>query len=47
MMRIVLNFARDDEGVTPVEYALIVAIITVAATAVASAAGYSLVDLIG
>jgi len=46
MMTIVLKFARDEAGVTPVEYGLIAAIIVVAATVAASAAGFSLNDLI-
>ncbi|WP_137150511.1 Flp family type IVb pilin [Devosia sp. FKR38] len=39
------RFIRDEAGVTPVEYALIAAIITVATTFAVSAAGYSLADL--
>ena len=46
-MRIMLNFLKDEAGVTPVEYGLIVAIVTVAATAAASAAGFSLAELMG
>lgn len=40
------RFIRDEAGVTPVEYALIAAIITVATTFAVSAAGYSLADLL-
>lgn len=40
------RFIQDEAGVTPVEYALIAAIITVATTFAVSAAGYSLADFI-
>jgi len=47
MLRLVLRFVRDEAGVTPVEYGLIAAIITVAMTVAVSAAGFSLADLVG
>ena len=47
MVPVILRFARDEAGITPVEYGLIAAILTVATTVAVSAAGYSLADLIG
>jgi Flp pilus assembly pilin Flp len=47
MLHHVLSFVRDDAGVTPVEYGLIAAILTVATTVAVSAAGFSLADFIG
>lgn len=47
MLRIVLRFLRDDAGITPVEYGLIAAILTIATTVAVSAAGFSLADLAG
>ncbi|WP_197410855.1 Flp family type IVb pilin [Devosia epidermidihirudinis] len=46
MLQIVLRFIRDDAGVTPIEYGLIAAILTIATTVAVSAAGYSLADLV-
>lgn len=46
MLRSVIRFFRDQSGVTPVEYALIAAIITVATTIAVSAAGYNISDFI-
>ena len=47
MLSVVLRFIRDDAGITPVEYGLIAAILTVATTVAVSAAGFSLADFIG
>ena len=47
MFKLLSKFLRDDAGVTPVEYGLIAATVTVAMTVAASAAGFSLADLIG
>ncbi|SFB94351.1 Flp family type IVb pilin [Devosia psychrophila] len=47
MFKILTRFLRDDTGVTPVEYALIAAIIAVVMTVAASAAGFSLADIVG
>ena len=47
MLSTIKKFARDEAGVTPVEYGLIVAIAVVLATVAASAAGYNIHDLIG
>lgn len=47
MLRTLMDFARDEAGVTPVEYGLIAAIIMVATTVAVSAAGFSLADIIG
>jgi Flp pilus assembly pilin Flp len=47
MFQTIQKFLRDDTGVTPVEYGLIAAIVTVAMTVAASAAGFSLADLLG
>lgn len=46
MSSLVLRFVRDEAGITPVEYGLIAAILIVATTIGASAAGYSLADLV-
>ena len=46
MLKTLLRFLHDDTGVTPVEYALIAAILAVATTVAASAAGFSLADLV-
>lgn len=46
MRNLVLKFCRDEAGVTPVEYGLIAAILVVGATVAASAAGFSLNDII-
>ena len=40
------RFIREHAGVLPVEYALIAAIVTVVMTVAASAAGFSLADII-
>lgn len=45
MIAAVANFLRDEQGVTPVEYGLIAAIIVVATTCAVSAAGFSLADI--
>jgi Flp pilus assembly pilin Flp len=47
MLHLILNFVRDDAGVTPIEYGLIAAILMVATTVAVSAAGFSLADFIG
>lgn len=47
MFSVIQRFARDQAGVTPVEYGLIAAIIVVLATVAVSAAGYNIHDLIG
>ncbi|HLV84608.1 MULTISPECIES: Flp family type IVb pilin [Devosia] len=47
MLSVIQKFARDETGITPVEYGLIAAIVVVAATMVVSAAGYNIHDLIG
>ncbi|HEY8576513.1 MAG TPA: Flp family type IVb pilin [Devosia sp.] len=41
------RFRRDQAGIMPVEFALIAAIVIVAMTVAASAAGFSLADLVG
>ena len=47
MFSILSRFLRDDAGVTPVEYGLIAAILAVVMTVAASAAGFSLADIVG
>lgn len=47
MLQTLARLVRDETGVTPVEYGLIAAIITVVFTVAASAAGFSLADLVG
>jgi Flp pilus assembly pilin Flp len=47
MLQTLSRFVRDEAGITPVEYGLIAAIIAVATTVAASAAGFSLADLAG
>lgn len=44
MLQTLSSFLRDDAGIMPVEYGLIAAILTVAMTVAASAAGFSLAD---
>jgi Flp pilus assembly pilin Flp len=46
MLETLTRLMRDDAGVTPVEYGLIAAILAVAMTVAASAAGFSLADLV-
>ena len=46
MSKTIKTFIRDEAGVTPVEYALIAAILVVAMTFAVSAAGYSLADFL-
>ena len=46
MVQMLSRLIRDEAGVMPVEYALIAAILTVAMTVAASAAGFSLADLV-
>lgn len=46
MFKLLFRFMRDDAGVAPVEYALIAAILAVGMTVAASAAGFSLADLV-
>ena len=46
MLTAIEKFARDEAGVTPVEYGLIAAILVVFATVAVSAAGYNIHDLI-
>ncbi len=47
MLTGLIRFAKDDAGVTPVEYGLIAAILAVVMTVAVSAAGYSLADFVG
>ena len=47
MLKILSRLMRDEAGVTPVEYALIAAILAVVMTVAASAAGFSLADIVG
>ena len=47
MLSVVWRFIRDEAGITPVEYGLIAAILTVATTVAVSAAGFSLADIVG
>lgn len=47
MLKLLSRFMRNDAGVAPVEYALIAAIIAVVMTVAASAAGFSLADIVG
>ena len=47
MLHLVLRFAHDEAGVTPIEYGLIAAIVTVVTTVAVSAAGFSLADIVG
>lgn len=46
MFQFLSRFAREENGIMPVEYALIAAIIAVFMTVAASAAGFSLAGLI-
>ena len=46
MFKTIQSFIRDEAGVTPVEYALIAAILVVVMTFAVSAAGFSLADLL-
>lgn len=46
MLRQIIRLIRNESGVSPVEYALIAAIVTVATTFAVSAAGYNLADLL-
>lgn len=46
MKKHLIRLIRDEAGVTPIEYGLVAAIMTVAMTVAASAAGFSLADLI-
>lgn len=45
-MPLIKKFCRNQAGITPVEYGLIAAIITVATTFAVSAAGYNITDFI-
>nr|WP_314256510.1 Flp family type IVb pilin [uncultured Devosia sp.] len=47
MLNVLTRFMRDEAGITPVEYGLIAAILAVAMTVAASAAGFSLADITG
>jgi Flp pilus assembly pilin Flp len=47
MLHKVLRFLRDEAGLSGVEYGLIAAILVVFTTVAASAAGFSLADIIG
>lgn len=47
LLRLLKRLMRDDAGISPVEYALIAAIITVATTIAVSAAGFSIADILG
>jgi pilus assembly protein Flp/PilA len=47
MLTGLIRFAKDNAGVTPVEYGLIAAILAVVMTVAVSAAGYSLADFVG
>jgi Flp pilus assembly pilin Flp len=47
MLRMIARLLRNESGVSPVEYALIAAIVTVATTFAVSAAGFSIADILG
>lgn len=47
MLKFLSRFMRAETGVAPVEYVLIAAILAVVMTVAASAAGFSLADLVG
>ncbi|MDB5612759.1 MAG: Flp pilus assembly protein pilin Flp [Devosia sp.] len=47
MFKLLSKFMNDEAGIAPVEYALIAAIIAVVMTVAASAAGFSLADIVG
>lgn len=46
MVQRVLYFLRNEAGMGPIEYVLMVAILLVGTTVVGSAAGFSLADLV-
>lgn len=46
LLRVLRKLMRDDAGVTPVEYALIAAIVTVVTTFAVSAAGFNITDIL-
>ncbi|UXN74212.1 Flp family type IVb pilin [Devosia sp. A8/3-2] len=45
MISAISSFLRDEAGISTIEYGLIAAIIVVATTCAASAAGFSLADI--
>jgi pilus assembly protein Flp/PilA len=47
MLSLLSKFMNDEAGIAPVEYALIAAILAVVMTVAASAAGFSLADIVG
>ncbi len=47
MLPLLSRLIKDQSGVSPVEYALIAAILTVATTFAVSAAGFSIADILG
>ena len=47
MLKTLTRFLNDEAGIAPVEYALIAAILAVGMTVAASAAGFSLADIVG
>lgn len=46
MHKLLRKLARDEQGISAVEYALIAAILTVATTIAVSAAGYNITDFL-
>jgi Flp pilus assembly pilin Flp len=46
LLRLLAKLMRDEAGVSPVEYALIAAIVTVATTFAVSAAGFNITDIL-
>lgn len=46
LLRMLRKLVSDESGISPVEYALIAAIVTVATTIAVSAAGYNIVDIL-
>jgi Flp pilus assembly pilin Flp len=46
LLRVLMKLVRNEQGVSPVEYALIAAIVTVATTFAVSAAGFNISDII-
>lgn len=46
MLRLLRKLFDDESGISPVEYALIAAIITVATTFAVSAAGFNITDIL-
>ena len=46
LLRVLAKLLRDETGVSPVEYALIAAIVTVVTTFAVSAAGFNINDIL-